>query len=83
MRLYDNEDIIFYDEIEASIIKTIVNLGPHQSFPIISFGFFESIELDVILLTSLTVSSSQTSCITLAPKVGNLKLDSSENYDDE
>jgi hypothetical protein len=61
----------------------MVNLGPCQSLPTISFGSFEPIEFGVILPTSFTASSSQTSYITLAPQVDNLKPDSSKNYDDE
>jgi hypothetical protein len=51
--------------------------------PTISFGSFEPIKLGVILPMSFTVSLSQTSCITLASQDGNLKPDSSKNYDDE
>jgi len=100
MRLHENGDIIFYDEIAAFNITTTVNLGPHQSLPIISFGSFEPIRLDAIFPMSFaasssltpcitlalqvdTASSSLTPCITLALQVDNLKLDSSENYDDE
>jgi hypothetical protein len=61
----------------------MVNLGPRQSLPIISFGSFEPIKFDIILPTSFTASSNQTPYITLAPQVDNLKPDSSENYDDE
>jgi hypothetical protein len=83
MRLYENGDIIFNDEVAASNITTMVNLGPRQSLPVISFGSFESIQFGIILPTSFTASSSQTPYITLAPQVDNLKPDSSENYDDE
>jgi hypothetical protein len=83
MRLHENGDIIFYDEIAAFNITTTVNLGPHQSLPIISFGSFEPIRLDAIFPMSFAASSSLTPCITLALQVDNLKLDSSENYDDE
>jgi hypothetical protein len=100
MRLHENGDIIFYDEIAAFNITTTINLGPHQSLPIISFGSFEPIRLDAIFPMSFaasssltpcitlalqvdTASSSLTPCITLALQVDNLKLDSSENYDDE
>jgi hypothetical protein len=83
MRLHKNGDIVFDDEVAASNVTTMVNLGPRQSLPTISFSSFEPIELDIILPTSFTASSSQTPCITLAPHVDNSKLDSSENYDDE
>jgi hypothetical protein len=83
MRLHENGDIVFDNEVAASNITTMVNLGPHQSLPTISFGSFEPIKLDIILPTSFTASSSQTPCITLAPHVDNSKLDSSENYDDK
>ena len=83
MRLHENEDIIFDDEIAASNITTTVNLGPRQSLPTISFGSFEPIRLDAIFPMSFAASSSLTPCITLALQVDNLKLDSSENYDDE
>ena len=83
MRLHKNGNIVFDDEVAASNITTMVNLGPCQSLPIISFGSFEPIEFGVILPTSFTASSSQTSYITLAPQVDNLKPDSSKNYDDE
>ena len=83
MRLHENRDIVFYDEIAASNITTTVNLGPHQSLSTISFGSFEPIRIDAIFPMSFTASSSQTPCITLAPQVDNLKPKSSENYDDE
>jgi len=83
MRLHENGDIVFDDEVATSNITTMVNLGPRQSLPTISFGSFEPIELGIILPTSFIASSSQTPCITLAPHVDNSKLDSSENYDDE
>jgi hypothetical protein len=83
MRLHENGDIVFDDEVAASNVTTMVNLGPRQSLPTISFGSFKPIELDIILPTSFTVSSSQTPCITLAPQAGNLKPNSFENYDDE
>jgi hypothetical protein len=83
MRLHENGDIIFNDEVAASNITTMVNLGPCQSLPIISFGCFKPIEFGIILPTSFTASSSQTPYITLAPQVDNLKPDSSKNYDDE
>jgi len=83
MRLHKNNAIIFYEEIAASNITTMVNLGPHHSPPTMSFGSFEPIEFGVILPTSFTVSLSQISCITLAPQVSNLKPDSLENYDDK
>jgi len=77
MRLHENGDVIFYYEIAASNITIMINLEPYQSFPRISFGSFEPIKLGVILFTSFTISSNQTSCITFAPKVGNLKPNSS------
>jgi hypothetical protein len=83
MRLHENGDIVFDDEVATSNITTMVNLGPRQSLPTISFGSFEPIELGIILPTSFIASSSQTPCITLAPHVDNSKPDSSENYDDE
>jgi hypothetical protein len=61
----------------------MVNLGPRQSLPTISFGSSEPIELGIILPKSFIASSSQTPCITLTPHVDNSKPDSSENYDDE
>jgi hypothetical protein len=61
----------------------MVNLGPHESLPIISFDSFEPIELGVIFSISFTVSSSQTSYVTLTPHVGNLKPDLSKNNNDE
>jgi len=83
IRLHENGDIVFDDEVASSNITTMVNLRPRQSLPAISFGFLEPIELDITLPTSFTASSSQTPCITLAPHVDNSKLDSSENYDDK
>jgi len=83
MRLHENGDIALDDEVAASNVTTMVNLGPRQSLLTISFGSFEPIELDIVLPTSFTASSSQTSCITLAPHVDNSKLDSFENYDDK
>jgi hypothetical protein len=83
MRLHENGDIVFDDEVATSNITTMVNLGPRQSLPTISFGSFEPIELGIILPTSFIASSSQTPCITLAPHVDNSKPDSSENYDGE
>ena len=83
MRLHKNGDIVFDDEVAASNVTTMVNLGPRHSLPTISFGSFEPIEFGVILPTSFTTSSSQTPYITLTPQVDNLKPDSSENYDDE
>jgi len=83
IRLHENRDIVFYDEIVASNITTTINLGPRQSLPTISFGSFEPIELDIILPSSFTASSSQNPYITLAPQVNNLKPESFENYDNE
>jgi hypothetical protein len=83
MRLHENGDIVFDDEVAASNITTMVNLGPRQSLPTISFGSFEPLEFGVILPTSFTASSSQTPYIVLTPQVDNLKPNSSENYDDE
>ncbi|KAL9384216.1 hypothetical protein Peur_024539 [Populus x canadensis] len=83
MRLHENGDIIFDDEIAASNITTTVNLGPRQSLPTISFGSFEPIRLDAIFPMSFAASSSLTPCMTLAPQIDNLKPDSSEKYDDE
>jgi hypothetical protein len=83
MRLHKNGDIVFDDEVATSNITTMVNLGPRQSLPTISFGSFEPIELGIIMPTSFIASSSQTPCITLTPHVDNSKPDSSENYDDE
>jgi len=83
LRQHENGDIVFDDEVAASNVTTMVNLGPRQSFPTISFGSFEPIELGIIFPTSFTASSSQTPYITLAPHVDNSKPDSSENYDDE
>jgi hypothetical protein len=82
MRLHENGDIVFYDEIAASNIITTVNLGPRQSLPTISSGSFEPIRLDAIFPMSFAASSSLTPYITLAPQVDNLKPDLSENYDD-
>jgi hypothetical protein len=56
MKLYENGDIIFYDKITTSNIKTMVSLGPHHLPPIIRFSFFEPIEHDIIFLRSFTVS---------------------------
>jgi len=83
MRLHENGDIVFDDEIAASNITTTINLGPRQSLPTISFGSFEPIRLDAIFPMSFAISSSLTPCITLTPQVDNLKPDSAENYDDE
>ena len=60
MKLHENRDIFFDDEIEASNITTTVNLGPCQSLSTISFGSFEPIKLDAIFRMSFTASSSQT-----------------------
>jgi len=83
MRLHENGDIVFDDEIIASNITTIVHLGPHQSPLTISFGSFESIELGVVLLTSFTVSLSQASRIPLVPRVSDSKPNSSRNCDNK
>jgi len=83
MRLHENGDIIFDDEIAASNITTMVNLGPRQSLPTISFGSFEPIRLDAIFPMSFAASLSLTPCMTLAPQIDNLKPNSFENYDDE
>jgi len=83
MRLHENGDIVFDDEITASNITTTVNLGPCQSLSTISFGFCEPIRLDAIFPMSFTASSSQTPCITITPQVDDLKPEWSENYDDE
>ena len=83
MRLHENGDILFDDEITAFNITTTINLGPRHSLHTISFGSFEPIRLNAIFLVSFTTSSSQTPYITITPQVDNLKPDSSENYDDE
>ncbi|KAF9665074.1 hypothetical protein SADUNF_Sadunf16G0084300 [Salix dunnii] len=83
MRLHENGDIVFDDEIAASNITTTVKLGPCQSLSTISFGSCEPIRLDAIFLMSFTASSNQTPCITLTPLVDDLKPEWSENYDDE
>ena len=67
MRLHENGDMIFNDEITTFNITTMINLGPHYSSPTISFGSFEPIEFDIILPTSFTISSSQTLHIILTP----------------
>uniref|UniRef100_A0A6N2LH84 Uncharacterized protein n=1 Tax=Salix viminalis TaxID=40686 RepID=A0A6N2LH84_SALVM len=83
MRLHENGDIVFDDEVAASNITTTVKSGPCQSLSTISFGSCEPIRLDAIFPMSFTVSSSQTPCITLTPQVDDLKPEWSENYDDE
>ncbi|KAF9661842.1 hypothetical protein SADUNF_Sadunf19G0110800 [Salix dunnii] len=83
MRLHENGDIIFDDEIAASNITTTVKLGPCQSLSTISFGSCEPIRLNAIFPMSFTASSSQTPCITPTPPVDDLKPKWSENYDDE
>uniref|UniRef100_A0A6N2N3S7 Retrotransposon gag domain-containing protein n=1 Tax=Salix viminalis TaxID=40686 RepID=A0A6N2N3S7_SALVM len=83
MRLHENGDIVFDDEVAASNIITTVKSGPCQSLSTISFGSCEPIRLDAIFPMSFTVSSSQTPCITLTPQVDDLKPEWSENYDDE
>ncbi|KAG5221971.1 ty3-gypsy retrotransposon protein [Salix suchowensis] len=83
MRLHENGDIVFDDEIAASNIITTVKSGPCQSISTISFGSCEPIRLDAIFPMSFTVSSSQTPCISLTPQDDDLKPEWSENYDDE
>uniref|UniRef100_A0A6N2MST0 Retrotransposon gag domain-containing protein n=1 Tax=Salix viminalis TaxID=40686 RepID=A0A6N2MST0_SALVM len=73
MRLHENGDIVFDDEVAASNIITTVKSGPCQSLSTISFGSCEPIRLDAIFPMSFTVSSSQTPCITLTPQVDDLK----------
>uniref|UniRef100_A0A6N2KT51 Retrotransposon gag domain-containing protein n=1 Tax=Salix viminalis TaxID=40686 RepID=A0A6N2KT51_SALVM len=81
MRLHENGDIVFDDEVAASNIITTVKSDHVNHF--ISFGSCEPIRLDAIFPMSFTVSSSQTPCITLTPQVDDLKPEWSENYDDE
>uniref|UniRef100_A0A6N2MMH1 Retrotransposon gag domain-containing protein n=1 Tax=Salix viminalis TaxID=40686 RepID=A0A6N2MMH1_SALVM len=73
MRLHENGDIVFDDEVATSNIITTVKSGP----------FSAPVNLDAIFPMSFTVSSSQTPCITLTPQVDDLKPEWSENYDDE
>ncbi|KAG5248512.1 Retrotransposon gag protein [Salix suchowensis] len=57
MRLHENGDIVFDDEVAASNITTTVKSGPCQSLSTISFGSCEPIRLDAIFPMSSTVSS--------------------------
>jgi len=66
MRLHENKNIVFKEEIEASSTTTMMNLS---SLSTISSVLFEPIKLNVLLSMSFIVSSSQVSRIILIPQV--------------
>jgi hypothetical protein len=51
-RLNENGDIIFDAEITTLNITTLVNLGFHQSLPVIGFGSLEPMKFDIFFPTS-------------------------------
>jgi hypothetical protein len=71
MRLHESVDIFFYNEITSFNIIVIGNLGSHQSLLAISFGYFELMILDILLLISFTTSLSQVLCITIVKKISD------------
>lgn len=71
MRLHESVDIFFYNEITSFNIIVIGNLGSHQSLLAISFGSFELMILDILLLISFTTSLSQVLCITIVKKISD------------
>jgi membrane-anchored protein YejM (alkaline phosphatase superfamily) len=66
MRLHENKNIVFKEEIEASSTTTMMNLS---SLSTISYVLFEPIKLNVLFPMSFIVSSSQVSRIILIPQV--------------
>ena len=53
MRLHENKNIVFKEEIEASSTTTMMNLS---SLSTISYVLFEPIKLNVLFLMSFIVS---------------------------